>query len=170
MYRRSKMLLMTTALLASAIALPTVSHAQTAKDLVGAWTLVSNTNVRPDGSRIDAFGPNPKGMVVFTADGHFVITLIRSDLPRFKSNSRAEGTPEENQAIVRGTLTTFGTYSMAGKVMTQKIEASTWPVWTGTAKARGRLLHGRRTQMDRCGRHDWRTGRVGLEAREVTAG
>ena len=33
--------------------------AQTASELVGAWTLVSDENLRPDGTRVQVMGPNP---------------------------------------------------------------------------------------------------------------
>ena len=36
------------------------AHAQTAQDFVGTWQLVSNTNVRQDGNKVDIFGANPK--------------------------------------------------------------------------------------------------------------
>src|SRR5262249_52921942 len=36
---------------------------------------------------------------------------VRSDLPKFASNNRDMGTPEENKAVVQGSITYFGTYS-----------------------------------------------------------
>jgi hypothetical protein len=78
-------------------AFPTVAHAQTAQDLVGTWQLVSNTNVRQDGSKVDIFGSNPKGLYVFTSN-------VRPELPKFASNNRNEGTPDENKAIVQGSI------------------------------------------------------------------
>jgi hypothetical protein len=43
--------------------LPTAAVAQTAKDLVGTWSDISNVNVRQDGSRVDLFGP-PRMVIV----------------------------------------------------------------------------------------------------------
>lgn len=79
-------------------------------------TLVSVHNVRGDGSRIDASGPNPKGIVIYTSDGHFAFINTRSDLPRFASNSRDQGTPEEYKAVVLGSIAYFGTYSSTRKI------------------------------------------------------
>jgi Lipocalin-like domain len=39
------------------------------EQLVGTWTLVSNNNVAPDGTRLQLFGPNPKGIVIYDANG-----------------------------------------------------------------------------------------------------
>jgi len=94
------------------------------EQLIGTWTLVSVHNVRNDGSRLDASGPNPKGIVIYTSDGHFVFVNTRSDLPKF---SRDQGTPEEYKAVVQGSIAYFGTYSVneADKVISVQIEGST---------------------------------------------
>jgi hypothetical protein len=65
--------------------------AQSAKDLVGAWTLVS----------AEAYGPDPKGLLIFDANGHFSSQFMKADLPKYASNSRTQGTPEEYKATVR---------------------------------------------------------------------
>src|SRR3954454_10528749 len=38
--------------------------------IVGVWTLVSVVSQREDGSRGEPFGPNPKGLMMFSRDGH----------------------------------------------------------------------------------------------------
>jgi Lipocalin-like domain len=106
--------------------------AQTAKDLMGTWTLVSIT-LEQDGKKTDFYGPNPRGQVTYDADGHFSLIITRSDLPKFASNNRVAGTPEENTAIVQGSLAYFGTYSVseADKIITTHIESCTFPNWNG---------------------------------------
>jgi hypothetical protein len=123
-------------------AFPSIANAQTAQDLVGTWQLVSNTNVRQDGSKVDIFGSSPKGLYVFTSNGHFAIINVRPDLAKFASNNRNEGTAEENKAIVQGSIALFGTYSVGDKVLTLKVEGSTWPSWTGTDQKRNFILSG----------------------------
>ena len=122
--------------------LPTFAQAQTTQDLVGTWQLVSNKNVRQDGTKVDIFGTNPKGLYVFTSNGHFAIINARPDLPKFASNNRNEVTPEENKAIVQGSIALFGTYTVGDKVLTLKVDASTWPSWTGTEQKRNITLTG----------------------------
>jgi hypothetical protein len=106
--------------------------AQTAKDLVGTWTLVSLT-LEKDGQKTDFYGPNPRGQVTYDADGHFSLIITRSDLPKFASNNRVAGTPEENKAIVQGSIAYFGTYSVSetDKTYTQHVESCTFPNWNG---------------------------------------
>ena len=88
------------------------------------------------GSKVRHFGPNPKGLLVFTDDGRFIYLLSRADLPKFASNNRTTGTPEENTAVVQGSVSTFGTYSLADKTLTIKVEHSTFPNWIGTDQQR----------------------------------
>jgi hypothetical protein len=40
-----------------------------AKQLVGTWTLVSQSTILPDGKKVQAFGPNPQGLLIFDANG-----------------------------------------------------------------------------------------------------
>ena len=110
--------------------------AQTAKDLVGTWALVSDTNTAPDGHTVQPFGPAPQGIAIFNSDGHFAIVNARSDLPKFASDNRMHGTAEENKAIVQGSLAFFGTYSVADGVIIQHIEGGTWPGQNGTDQKR----------------------------------
>jgi Lipocalin-like domain len=78
--------------------------------LVGSWTLVSNTGSSQSPTAKN-FGPND-GFATFEANGRFSIQLVRSDLPKFASNNRDTGTAEENKAIVQGSITYFGNYSV----------------------------------------------------------
>jgi lipocalin-like protein len=131
-----RIILLATTTLCFGIGASGTATAQTAKDLVGTWTLVASTNVGQDGRKVDIWGPNPKGMYIFDDKGHFVIVNARPDLPKFASNNRNQGTPDENKAIVQGSLSLFGTYSVADMVITYKVEAGSWPAWTGTDQKR----------------------------------
>jgi hypothetical protein len=147
-----KMHLVALVALAISFALPTFAqeHAQqaatqSAKDqLVGAWMLVSNYNERPDGSRFEPLGANPTGMLIFDDNGHMSSQLMRSSLPKFASNNRQEGTPEENRAIVQGVLCYFGTYSVneVNHTLNFHIESSSFPNWNGTDQKRSFTITG----------------------------
>jgi hypothetical protein len=108
------------------------------EQLVGTWKLVSVDNVRDDGSKVELLGPNPKGVVIYTSDGLFALVNTRSDLPKFASNRRDKGTPEENQAVVQGAVAYFGTYAVneAEKAITVQIEGSTFANLIGTDQKR----------------------------------
>jgi hypothetical protein len=96
--------------------------AQSARDLVGTWTIVSAG---------DAYGPNAKGNATFDSNGRFSIILMRNALPKYSSNNRVQGTPAEYKATVEGSLAYFGSYSLNGTDLNLHIEGSTFPNWTG---------------------------------------
>jgi Lipocalin-like domain len=109
----------------------------TPKDLVGTRTLVSIT-VEYDGKKTDFFGANPQGQLTFEPDGRFSVIILRSDIPKFATNSRDAGSSEENKAVVQGSIAYFGTYSAseAGNVIKYHIDGSTYPNWQGTDQER----------------------------------
>jgi hypothetical protein len=111
--------------------------AQTAKDLAGTWTLVSVVTEQ-GGNKTDPFGPHPKGILTVDTNGRYVLAIARAGLPKVASNNRTTATPEENKAIVQGSITHFGTLSVnaADKTITFKIETSTFPNWDGTEQKR----------------------------------
>ena len=113
--------------------------AESAKEqLVGAWALAAADSVRADGSKVAVFGSNPKGTMIFSRDGHFALVQMRADLPKFASNSRDRGTPEENMGVVQGSIACFGTYSVneSDKVITLQLEGSTFANLLGGGEQR----------------------------------
>jgi Lipocalin-like domain len=115
----------------------TVAQQSTLKEqVVGTWSLVSAAN-EIDGKRIENFGSNPLGYMMFTSDGHFSVNFVRANRPNFVSNNRETGTPEENRAAVQGNISAFGTYTLDpdGSV-TFRIIGSSFPNWNGTVQKR----------------------------------
>ena len=110
----------------------TSAFAQSAASIVGTWTASAHVNITADGSRSDIFGADPNGRLMFQPDGQFMLLYTRSNLPRFVAGSRMQGTPEENKAIVQGSVGIFGTYTVDGKILKLKVAGGTWPSWTGT--------------------------------------
>jgi lipocalin-like protein len=116
-----------------------IAQQKTMKEqIVGSWTYVSADTVAPDGKRAPTFGPNPSGLTIFGSDGHYVSFVVRADVPKFASDSRSAGTPEENKAVVQGGIATFGRYAIneADHTLTLNIERSSFPNWNGTEQRR----------------------------------
>jgi Lipocalin-like domain len=113
-------------------------QAKTAKErLVGAWTLVSLT-AGEEADQTFPYGANPKGSMMVDANGRFMITVVRSDLPQFASNNRVTATPDEATAVVQGSIAYYGSYSIdeATRVITVNVEGSTFPNFTGGTQTR----------------------------------
>ena len=114
------------------------------EELVGTWMAVSNITTRPDGTKTDTFGPNPKGIWVFDSNGHLAFITTASNLPKFSSNNRATGTADENKAVVQGSIAYIATYTVdeADKSFTMQIEGATFPNWAGTTQKRMAAISG----------------------------
>ena len=67
--------------------LATPAFAQASKDLVGSWTLVSST-VQQGANTLQPFGADPKGALIFGADGRYVAMIARAGLPKFAGDNR----------------------------------------------------------------------------------
>lgn len=116
-----------------------VAQQRSIKDqLVGSWTVVSWDQTRPDGSKVQRFGANPKGINVFDANGRFFVMFARPDLPKIASRDPLKTTADENKAIMEGTIAYYGTYSVSepDKVLTLRIEASSFPNQVGADQKR----------------------------------
>lgn len=103
----------------------------------GTWALESIRYVNPDGSVIEPFGPRAKGMLVF--DGiRFATQVMAANLPKYASDNRMIGTPQEYEAIAHGVVAYFGTYTVneADRIVTLHIERSSFPNWEGTDQQR----------------------------------
>src|SRR6185369_15357593 len=104
------------------------------EQLVGTWTIVSNDNVAPDGTKRQIFGANPKGILIFESNGRYAQIFVRPDRPKFKANNRLQGTPEEIKAAYEGALVHFGTWSVTetDKTIVVKTEGALYPNQEGT--------------------------------------
>ncbi len=142
MKRFRTLMLIPMALLCLGVTLPSIDAVAQQKTLkeqvVGTWTYVSVDIVGTDGSRVPLYGPNPQGIASFDSNGHYILLTARRGQAKFASNNRNEGTPEENKAVVQGSIAHFGTYSVndADRTITFHIEASTFPNWNGTEQKR----------------------------------
>ena len=106
--------------------------------LAGTWTLVAVDNIMPDGSRVQLYGANPKGMLVLDEAGRYSLQIVRGDRARFAQNDKSKATPEENRAAVMGGNTHFGSYRYdpAARTLTFQIAYASFPNWDGAEQKR----------------------------------
>ncbi|PYM22492.1 MAG: hypothetical protein DMD80_28300 [Candidatus Rokuibacteriota bacterium] len=145
MNRRATLAAISASLMLAGLSAPAGdAAAQDAKSLVGTYTLVSADTTDASGKKTPTFGPNARGSLIFTSNGRYSIQFASGSLPKFASNNRTKGSPEENQAIVAGSLGHFGKYTVdeKDKAFTFHIEASTYPNWDGTAQKRPFTISG----------------------------
>src|SRR5262249_51044742 len=104
------------------------------EQLIGTSALELCENVAPNGTKTPlVVGSNPAGQYIFTHDGHFSFQAA-AELPRFASGDNRETTPEENKAVVEGSIAYYGTYTPYDEERTVilHIERSLFPNLNGT--------------------------------------
>lgn len=107
--------------------------------LIGTWILV---RIRND-KNVDVMGPNPMGMLVFDAAGNYTTQVMRSDLPKFAISDRTKATAEESQAVVRGFMALFGTYTVSDpNTINLHVVGSMLPNWDGVDQKRAFVISG----------------------------
>ncbi len=129
---------------AAALALPLLALSAVGQQpslkqqLVGTWTLVSWEQKTGDVTKIQRYGARPAGVAFFDAGGRYIISVMRSDRPKYAGNALWQGTAEENKATADGTITYFGTYSIseADSSIAIHIEGSSFPNWNGSDQKR----------------------------------
>jgi Lipocalin-like domain len=141
MNRRATLAMTTTGLLCLAVGLSAsdaLAQQKSLKEqLVGTWTLVSSDQVRPDGTKVQQFGSDPKGINVFDANGRFFIMIASADNLQIASNGRSQKNFEKDDLIVES-IAYYGTYTVNEdvKVISLHLDASTFPNQDGTEQKR----------------------------------
>jgi hypothetical protein len=118
---------------------PMLAQQKSLKDqLVGSWTFISALETYPDGRKTDRWGPNPKGTLMFDANGRYVQIISRSDIPKFAANKPDMGTADENKAVVANMVVGFGTYTVneTDKTLITRVEGGLFPNAIGSEQKR----------------------------------
>ena len=112
--------------------------------LTGTWTLVAADKILPNGKEVPDYGADPEGIAVFTADGHYVVEIFRSDRTKFSSGDRAKGTPDEYKDAVISTSCHFGTYAVdaAKGTISFNVARASFPNWDDTTRTANFKLEG----------------------------
>lgn len=126
-----------TLLLALLAIAPLAAIAQT-PSIVGTWILAGAEKLLPDGTRIADYGPNPHGLVIFTANGYYSVQIYRAERLKFSSGDKLKGTPEEYRDASLSTSVHFGRYSLdaAKHTITFRIDRSSFPNQDDTTQVR----------------------------------
>jgi Lipocalin-like domain len=141
MNRRATLAMTTTALVCLAVGLSAsdvLAQQKSLKEqLVGTWTLVSSDQVRPDGTKLQQFRFDPKGINVFDANGRFFVMIASADNLQIASNGLSQTKFEEDDLIVES-IAYYGTYTVNEdvKVISLHLDASTFPNQVGTDQKR----------------------------------
>jgi Lipocalin-like domain len=95
--------------------------------LVGTWKLVSVSNVTDQGVVKDhAYGPNPIGLLTYTADGRMMGILTNGGRKPLSKSWKVAPAGEKAEAFSTS-LAYAGTFNVSGDRVTHHVEAATDP-------------------------------------------
>ncbi|MFN7935088.1 MAG: lipocalin-like domain-containing protein [Bryobacteraceae bacterium] len=103
----------------------------------GTWRLIAFESHSADGAITLPFGDQPKGMLVYTPQGHMSGQAMRSD-----HDPQAAG-PLDNYIAYFGTFTVDD----AAREVVHHVEGSLYPNWVGTEQRRGFTFSGNRLTL-----------------------
>lgn len=119
------------------VAISLAAVAQT-PSIVGTWVLTGAEKLLPDGERVADYGPNPHGLVIFTADGYYSVQIYRAERLKFASGDKLEGTPDEYREASLSTSVHFGRYSIdtVKHTITFNVDRASFPNQDDTTQVR----------------------------------
>lgn len=101
----------------------------TLRDLVGAWELVSATEVFADGERRPEFGPNAAGYLSYSPDSLVSATLGSTDRPATKATDPQLTSDEEMLGMARDFIAYAGPFTIDGDTVTHHVDVALFTGW-----------------------------------------
>ena len=113
--------------------------------LLGSWRLVSAVREEiPSGTATTLFGDKPQGVLSYSADGRMLALIAHGER---KPAAGGRATPAEAEALYRSMLSYGGSYSVAGDVVTHRVDISWNEKFTGGEQTRHFELEGNRLTL-----------------------
>lgn len=89
------------------------------EDIIGAWNLVDTFRENPDGTKTPHQGANPKGIIMYTADGHMSAITRASNRP---FPATADATDADKASMFDSYLSYAGRWSLDGDTVTHHVD------------------------------------------------
>ncbi len=105
-----------------------------AMQIVGTWKVVSLLTSFDGGDVVEPYGPNPKGRLVLTADGQWMIILTGA-------NRRPAKNIDEKAVLLDSMLAYSGKYTIEGNRMTIRVDMSWNEIYTGANQNQTRFFN-----------------------------
>lgn len=126
------------------------AEAQSAADFVGDWRLVSVMQPDSVGVLRPFWGPNPLGLIRYSANGLMAVQLYDERRPSLGVASWQDASPAAARAAFIGLAAYYGTYTVdtVAKTVSHRVDGASAPEWIGLTLVRGyRFLSGDRIEL-----------------------
>ena len=114
--------------------------------LIGTWRLVSFEEILPDGQRVDLYGRDPVGLLIYTDAGYMCVQIMRRDRRPLPDVAFEEISADEVKQAVGGFTGFCGTYRVDSnnRVVVHHVECHVLPGSVGKDLRRTYELEGDR--------------------------
>jgi len=100
------------------------------EELYGTWKLASmQRKIVDTGEILDAFGPNPRGFLMYGGAGRMMVLIAMSNRP--KPDGIEKMTDQQRADLLRSMVAYAGTYKFDGKSVEHHIDVAWNEVWNG---------------------------------------
>jgi hypothetical protein len=114
--------------------LPRIGFADdAAKQIVGTWKLLTWVTSTEGGEKIEPFGSTPKGRLVLTDKGHWLIIATHANRSQAK-------TSDEKAALLDSMLAYSGKYTINGDKITTRVDMTWNEVFSGALQTQTRIF------------------------------
>jgi hypothetical protein len=112
-----------------------------ADDLLGAWRLVAYCDLDDEGNATTGpLGHDPRGLLIYLADGHMSVSMMRADAQTAVTSSSGPGQTETFMGYA-------GSWELTGGQVVHRVEVSAHPHIVGTEQVRDFQLLGDRLTL-----------------------
>lgn len=104
--------------------------------IVGTWKLMSYSSADEDGNIGYPLGLNPRGYIMYTADGYMSVSMSTGDRSKRDSNDLMGGTDEEKIAEAETYISYCGEYELYDDRVIHQVEMALFHNRVGTSQIR----------------------------------
>ena len=117
------------------------------KSLVGSYRLLTFQDIADDGEVRDPLGPEPVGIIIYSPERCISAVLMRAGRPNFVDADILGGSDAERVAAFATASAYAGRWSIEDGHVVHRLEAATFPNWTGSVQRRPYELAGDRLRL-----------------------
>lgn len=117
--------------------------------LIGTWRIVDYLAERADGDVVRPMGEGLQGYIMYAADGHLSVNLMKPGRAKFASNDLMQSTEPERAAAAESYFAYAGTFQVdeAQKFVRHRVLYSLMPNWVDTEQRRLIFLDGDKLEL-----------------------
>ncbi|MSQ60470.1 MAG: lipocalin-like domain-containing protein [Betaproteobacteria bacterium] len=117
--------------------------------LIGTWRIADYVAVREDGDEVRPMGKDLAGYIMYAADGHLSVNLMKPGRPKYASGDIMQSTTEERAAAAEGYFAYAGTFKVdeANRIVIHLVLYSLMPNWVDTEQRRMIFLDGDKLEL-----------------------